>query len=296
MKPFEYKQAINYSGYRQNQSPRDKTYPTKGEILEDLLRLQGEFYYLRIYDCSTHAYRVLELIEEHNLHFKVMLGLSLYAEINHDDHPYFHKFSEPELQRHTKKNAHLVEEIIELALKYKDIVNAISIGNEIRSPWSNRRVSVQRMVDITLHIQTETNIPVTYCEEYHTWISDLKPLAEAVDFISIHTYPAWQGKHIDDALDTMIQNYQEAQEAFPTKPILITETGWPTSSHGHKIKAEYANVENQKTYNSQASQWAKENQILVYLFEAFDEPWKGGDDPLEPEKNWGIYYVDRTRK
>jgi exo-beta-1,3-glucanase (GH17 family) len=32
------------------------------------------------------------------------------------------------------------------------------------------------------------------------------------------------------------------------------------------------------------------------MFEAFDEPWKGSDDPHEPEKHWGFYYVDRKPK
>jgi hypothetical protein len=32
------------------------------------------------------------------------------------------------------------------------------------------------------------------------------------------------------------------------------------------------------------------------MFEAFDEPWKGSDEPSEPEKHWGFYYLDRTPK
>ena len=41
---------------------------------------------------------------------------------------------------------------------------------------------------------------------------------------------------------------------------------------------------------------ADEQQVLVYLFEAFDENWKGSDHPLEPEKHWGIYRADRQPK
>ena len=32
------------------------------------------------------------------------------------------------------------------------------------------------------------------------------------------------------------------------------------------------------------------------MFEAFDEPWKGSPDPLEPEKHWGLFDVNRTPK
>jgi len=89
MNKFNFSYAINYSGYREGQSPLENEYPSKTEIFEDLRLLEDEFYYLRIYDCSPHAYRVLEVIEENNLNFKVMLGLSLHAEENHINHPYF---------------------------------------------------------------------------------------------------------------------------------------------------------------------------------------------------------------
>jgi exo-beta-1,3-glucanase (GH17 family) len=36
---------------------------------------------------------------------------------------------------------------------------------------------------------------------------------------------------------------------------------------------------------------------MVFLFEAFDEPWKGDpDNPLNAEKYWGLFNVDRTPK
>ena len=63
MKKFTHHKAINYSGYRQHQSPIYKKYPSKEEILEDLRLLEGEFYYLRLFDCTLHAYRVVELIK-----------------------------------------------------------------------------------------------------------------------------------------------------------------------------------------------------------------------------------------
>ena len=42
--------------------------------------------------------------------------------------------------------------------------------------------------------------------------------------------------------------------------------------------------------------WTDHEQILTFVFEAFDEPWKGSPEPLEPEKHWGLYKVDRTPK
>jgi exo-beta-1,3-glucanase (GH17 family) len=42
--------------------------------------------------------------------------------------------------------------------------------------------------------------------------------------------------------------------------------------------------------------WCKADDILTYVFEAFDEPWKGSGEALEPEKHWGLFKVDRTPK
>jgi hypothetical protein len=42
--------------------------------------------------------------------------------------------------------------------------------------------------------------------------------------------------------------------------------------------------------------WTRETGLLCFVFEAFDENWKGSPDPLEPEKHWGLFTVDRRPK
>ncbi len=44
------------------------------------------------------------------------------------------------------------------------------------------------------------------------------------------------------------------------------------------------------------NKWSEEEQITIFFFEAFDEPWKGSNDANEPEKHWGIYDVHRKIK
>jgi exo-beta-1,3-glucanase (GH17 family) len=43
-------------------------------------------------------------------------------------------------------------------------------------------------------------------------------------------------------------------------------------------------------------EWAEKENILTFFFEAFDETWKGSPEPLEPEKHWGLFKIDRTPK
>ena len=52
----------------------------------------------------------------------------------------------------------------------------------------------------------------------------------------------------------------------------------------------------QKRYLDELLKWSEEHQVLIYVFEAFDENWKGSDHPLEPEKHWGIYRANRQPK
>jgi exo-beta-1,3-glucanase (GH17 family) len=78
--------------------------------------------------------------------------------------------------------------------------------------------------------------------------------------------------------------------------VVITEAGWTTASNGRGIEPWNASEELQKRYYDQLIAWTNEEEILTFVFEAFDEPWKGSPHPLEPEKHWGLFRVDRTPK
>jgi exo-beta-1,3-glucanase (GH17 family) len=78
--------------------------------------------------------------------------------------------------------------------------------------------------------------------------------------------------------------------------VAITEAGWTTCSNGRGIEPDNAGVEHQARYYEALSRWGEENRVLTYVFEAFDEPWKGSPEPEEPEKHWGLFTVDRRPK
>jgi Glycosyl hydrolases family 17 len=42
--------------------------------------------------------------------------------------------------------------------------------------------------------------------------------------------------------------------------------------------------------------WTAAENILTFVFEAFDEEGKGSHELLEPEKHWGLFKKDRTPK
>lgn len=288
--------AICYSGFRDGQQPGGIC-PSYDEIKEDLLTLQTDWNYLRLYDCDEHAERVIEVIRNEKLDFKIMLGAYIVAEMNNPACPWGGGvYDEIQLEQNKTINYSKIQKLITWANNYPDIIFTVSLGNEACVEWTDHFVSVERVVSFANEVKNNIKQPITYCDNYVPWLNYLKPLVEVIDFISIHTYPVWEYKHIHEALNYTIANYESVTSQFPHKPVVITEAGWATNSNGKGINVENANEINQKIYFDELMNWSTKNQILTFYFEAFDENWKGSSDPMEPEKHWGLYKSDRSPK
>jgi exo-beta-1,3-glucanase (GH17 family) len=292
---FSYGNAICYSGYRTGQRP-GVAYPSYKEVLEDLLILKGRWQYLRLYDCTPHADVVLRVIRKEGLPFKVMLGAYIEAEVNNPQCPWGGVHEESVLRKNRKRNEAEIQRLIKLAREYEDIVMAVSVGNEATVDWNDHMVPVERVVQFAREVKAAVKQPVTFCENYVPWTGKLAPLAEVVDFISIHSYPEWEQKSIAQALDYTKENYYSVANRYPDKPVIITEAGWTTASNGRGIPPALANEENQKRYIDELMTWSAQTGIVTFIFEAFDEEWKGSADPQESEKHWGLYTTNRKPK
>ena len=288
--------AICYSGYRHGQSPDSGMYPTYRQIREDLLILQNHWTTLRLYDCSKHAERVLKVIDKEKLNFKVMLGAYIGAELNNFGCPWGTIFTEEELKKNTKDNLKQIKRLIRLANQYPHIIFSLSAGNEATVDWTDHYVPVHKVISYVRMIKKGAKQPVTFCENYIPWYDKLKNLVDEVDFISIHTYPVWEYKNIHEAMEYTKQNYYGIADRYPGKPVVITEAGWATNSNGRGINPENVSQEFQAIYYNDLIQWSTKKGILTFWFEAFDEPWKGSQEVLEPEKHWGLFTVNRKPK
>ena len=288
--------AICYSGFRAGQHPGG-LYPSYNQIKEDLLLLQNNWTYLRLYDCDLHAETVLEVIQNEQMSLQVMLGAYIVAEMNNFGCPWGGGvYTAEELANNKEKNKNQIQKLIKLANKYPTIISTLSAGNEACVDWTDHYVSVPSVIEYVNQLKKHANQPVTFCENYVPWLSKLKPLVDAVDFISIHTYPVWEYKNIHEALEYTKENYYSVADKYPTKPVIITEAGWATNSNGRGIDAHIVSEENQEIYYNDLVNWTTKESILCFIFEAFDEDWKGSPEPLEPEKHWGLYKIDRTPK
>lgn len=295
-KRLPYSKAICYSGYRDGQSPDGNNLPSYEQVKQDLLILKGEWTSLRLYASDAHSDTIMEVIRAEKLPFDVMLGAYITAEQNNPNCPWGGIYSEEQLADNKRENLRQIDRLIQMANEFDGIVSCVSIGNEAAVEWTDHLVSTEQLTKYAKMARLGVKQPVTFCENYVPWLNKLKPLAEQLDIISIHTYPVWEYKNIDEGLAYTIENYNAVAAQYPDKQVIITEAGWATKSNGRGIEPNNVNEVMQRQYLQELMAWAESQQILVYFFEAFDENWKGSDDPFEPEKHWGIYKADRSPK
>jgi len=295
-KPLPYSKAICYSGYRDGQSPESGEIPSYEQVRQDLLILQGQWQSLRLYASDAHSETVLSVIKNEGMPFDVMLGAYITAEVDNPECPWGGVYPPEQLLANKQDNKAQILRLIELANTYANIVSSVSIGNEASVSWTDHMVTTDSLVRYARLLKGGVAQPVTFCENYVPWLDKLRPLAEELDVISIHTYPVWEYKSIEEGLAYTIENYNAVAQAYPDKQVVITEAGWATQTNGLGIDSHNVNQEFQRRYYQELMNWAEKEQVLVYYFEAFDENWKGSNDPLEPEKHWGLYRADRTPK
>ncbi len=288
--------AICYSGYRHGQSPVERRYPSREEIAEDLRMIEPHWPLIRLYDCSPHAERVLEVIRRERLGIRVLLGANLAAEQSNEACPWGAHYSAAELEGNVRDNDAEIERLAGLAGTYPDIVFAVAVGNEATVDWSDHIVPVARVRELVRRTRAAVRQPITVCENYVPWQGKLRDLVDEIDFISLHTYPVWESKGIHEAIGYTDENFRSVAQLYPGVPVVISEAGWTTRSNGRGIRPDNASEELQASYCRDLIGWSRERGVLTFVFEAFDEPWKGSPDPSEPEKHWGLFTVDRRPK
>ena len=294
--PYAAVNAICYSGYREGQSPDAGVHPSFEQTREDLLLLAGRWQLLRLYDCNEASETALEVIRREKLPFQVMLGAWLRAEASNPGCPWGGTYPDEQLAKNRAANEENIARLIALARRYPELIHSVSAGNEATVDWTDHLVPVERVVHYVRTLKVALPHPVTFCENYLPWQGKLDALAAEVDFLSLHTYPVWEFKSITQALTYTEANYHSVAQRHPGKPVVITEAGWATESNGRGILKENASEELQKEYYQELLEWSRKQGVLTFVFEAFDEPWKGSNDPAEPEKHWGLFTVGRTPK
>lgn len=279
--------GISYGPYRDGQGP-DLGEPTKEEVAEDLKVLASDgWQMIRLYGTEPFARKTCEVIQEEKLPLKVLVGAWIATE---KDKP-----------KRKKQNQGQVDRAIKLANEYPEIVVAVSVGNESQVFWSFHKVEQATLIEYIRQVRNQIKQPVTVADDFLFWTKEeSKKVAAELDFIVTHSYALWNGKQLSEAMDFTKEKYQDVRKMHPDKLIVIGENGWATdkSSTGDqstRIKGVVGEDEQLQFFDAYIP-WLQAEKIPYFYFSAFDENWKGGSDPHEVEKHWGLFRADRTRK
>lgn len=293
--------ALCYSGFRTGQHPdrgAGAINPTDKQVLEDLniITKQAGVNLIRLYDSGENSETVLKIIAKNKINMKVMLGIWLNAELS--NHQGCSWLTEPIpqkiLDQNKQGNALEIKNGIRLATKYPEIVVAVNVGNESLVEWNDHKVDIDTVISYVHSVKKNIKQPVSVADNYEWWAAKGQKLAKELDFVSIHVYPIWEGKDINEGMSYTIENVQKVRNALPDSKIVISEAGWASvaSEFGDK-----ASEEKQLQYFQAMKEWTAKMNYTTFFFEAFDEDWKGNPaDSMGAEKHWGLFTVDRKPK
>ena len=180
-------------------------------------------------------------------------------------------------------NEREIEALIQLA---KDgYVDIAAVGNEV---LYRNDLSLAELVGYINQVKEALKgmeIPVGYVDAYYEF-SRHPILVESSDVVLANLYPYWEGCPIEYSLGHMQAMYGQVVDAAQGKPIVITETGWP--SEGGSLKGAVAGHEAAMKYFIDAISWTNENDIPIFYFSSFDESWKTGPEG-DVGAHWGLW-------
>lgn len=284
--------AVSYSPYRRNQSPWGP-FPTSDQILEDLRLVARHWNLIRLYSSAPETERTLNVIRDHHLPLRVVLGAWISPETSGDARA---------------ANQREVASAIRLARAHPGIVIAVNVGNETQVHWSGHRTDPALLIAYIREARAAITQPVTTADDFRYWITpESRAVAGEIDFVMTHGYALWNGRSLEEAMTWTAGIYDSVCRMHPDRLVVIGETGWATSrdpwkkgpgGEGVIMKAE-ASLAAQLEYLRQHEDWVESRRVVTFLFEAFDERWKGGGPQgslIEAEKHWGVFTDDRRPK
>ena len=115
------------------------------------------------------------------------------------------------------------------------------------------------------------DLPVGYVETHGVLLAHPNVI-DAVDVVVFNCYPFWEQENIENAMTALREHYALVKAAAGGKRVIVGETGWPSAgeAYGNAV----ASLANATRYFREVAGWARENDIELFYFEAFDESWK----------------------
>ena len=259
-------QGFAFSPFRIGEDPTRKELPTAAEIDSDLKLLEGKVNAVRTYSVTGALADAPQLAERHGINVAVGAWIDSHRDLNERE----------------------LDTAIELARTHINVVRVI-VGNEVILRGD---LPMEELEDYLDRARDAIGQPVSTAEPWHVWLAHPE-LAEHVDFIGVHLLPYWEGVPVDAAVEYSFRQFRRLQAAFPGKPIVIAEIGWP--SRGRTRESAVASDANEALFLRRFLKRAEQEQIVYYVMEAFDQPWKAYQEGAVGSY-WGVYDVNRNPK
>src|SRR6266853_2162530 len=259
-------QGFAFSPFRAGEDPNRLQMPTDAEIDADLSLLEGKVNAVRTYSVEKTLADVPELAEHHDLN--VALGAWIDG--------------------HRDLNEQQLQTSVALANTHINVVRVL-IGNEVVLRGDLPVAELEAYLD---RARAAIEQPVSTAEPWHVWLAHPE-LAQHVDFIGVHLLPYWEGVAVDTAVSYSLAQFKRLQQLFPHKPIVVAEIGWP--SRGRTRESAVASDSNEALFLRRFLRRAEQEQMIYYVMEAFDQPWKAYMEGAVGSY-WGVYDVNRHPK
>lgn len=166
------------------------------------------------------------------------------------------------------------------------IIDRVYVGNETLQRKELTSVQLAGYVRRVRAAITNKAIKVATGEAWHDWLKAPDVAAES-DFIGAHLYPYWDGVPIEASLDYVARRFNELRTTFPQKPVIISETGWPSA--GPTNQAAVPSLINQERFIAEFMPRAAKERWNYSFFEAYDQPWKGQEREIGVGPHWGLF-------
>ena len=179
------------------------------------------------------------------------------------------------------KNEREIESLIQLAKL--GLVDLAVVGNEVLH--RNEISETELIVYIKRVKEALPAVQVGYVDAYYQFL-DRPDLVANCDVLLVNCYPFWEGANIDYTTSYLQNMLEVTQNIAQGKKIIISETGWP--SKGESVEEAIPSEINAMKYFVLSQKWAKNNQIDLFYFSSFDEPWKVAQEGIVGTA-WGIW-------
>ncbi len=259
-------QGFSFSPLRAGQDASKRIYPSVEQIDQDLQLLEGRSNAVRTYTMDGTLAEIAPLAAKHGLN--VALGAWISTDL--------------------ARNEEEIKKLVQVAEANRNVVRLI-VGNEV---LYRHEIPKEQLIAYLDHVRKMTRRPVSAAETWDIWLRN-PDLADHVDYVAAHILPYWEGIDVDVAVDFAVNAVNALKLAFPNKPIVITEVGWP--SNGRTRQNAVASLANEATFLRRFLARAEKEDYVYYVMEAFDQPWKRISEGAIGAY-WGVWDVDRHPK